>query len=167
MKEIHHFLIILLHFIITDVLGVIYVSCICRVRILYNGVQWISSWFCSQCRHIWYLKIGYGESVYTLAIGKPSPQSLWLNIYCTLLRLEFLVTGDSQRKEWTRGWRMTEDREQTSWLQKKSVVATFFLSKNPLNHKSSIWGLRLQCFSEGTLEPSHHYCDLYSFITPS
>lgn len=36
MKEIHHFLIILLYFIIADTLEATYVFCICVVRILYH-----------------------------------------------------------------------------------------------------------------------------------
>lgn len=51
-----------------------------------------------------------------------------------------LVTGGSWEES-----RQVSDRMDIM-LEKKSVMATFFLSKKPLNHKRSIWGLRLQCF---------------------
>lgn len=70
MKEIHHLPIILLYFIIIGALEAISVFCIHVVRILYNGMLWISSWLGTQWHHIWYLEI-IGGSVYTLAIGKP------------------------------------------------------------------------------------------------
>lgn len=37
MLKTHHFLIILLHFMIIHALEVIYIFCICMVEILYNG----------------------------------------------------------------------------------------------------------------------------------